>query len=64
MKTRQIILELDEFDYDSIQQAISIRQGFQGGGLLPYGEGNLTGRIVAEVCRGWMEMLDSSNPRS
>jgi hypothetical protein len=59
---RRIVLELDEDDYEAVTRAVSIRQGFDGGGLLPEGGGNLTGRIVAEICRGWEEMLDDHNP--
>jgi hypothetical protein len=59
-QTKTITLELDADDYDAVQKAISIRQGFGGGGLIPEGGGNLAGRLVAEICRGWEEMLDAS----
>ncbi len=59
-KAKTVALELDDLDFDAVQKAISIRQGLMGGGLLPDGEGNLAGRIVAEICRGWMEFLDRS----
>ena len=59
MKTKTITLELDEDDFDSVQQAISTRQGLFGGGMLPDGDGNLAGSYVAEICRGWMEFLDA-----
>jgi hypothetical protein len=59
MKVRTVVLELDDDDFDAVQQAISVRQGLFGGSVLPDGEGNLAGRYVAEICRGWMEMLDA-----
>jgi hypothetical protein len=58
--TKVITLEVDADDFDAIQQAISTRQGLLGGGLLPDGGGNLAGRYVAEICRGWLEMLNAS----
>jgi hypothetical protein len=57
-KPKTITLELDDLDFDTVQQAMSRRQGFMGGNCLPDGGGNLAGRVVAEICRGWMEMLD------
>jgi len=57
-KTRTLILELDEDDFEAVQRCISIRQGMIGG--LPDGGGNLAGRIVAEICRGWEEGLDAA----
>lgn len=56
--TKTIVLEVDEADFDTIQRAISVRQGFAGGGCLPDGDGNLAGRYVAEIARGWLEMLE------
>jgi len=59
MKT--ITLECDELDFDAIQKAIARRQLFR---CLPDGEGNMAGRIVAEICRGWEEMLDAAKGSS
>lgn len=56
MKT--ITLEVDQEDFDAIQSAICRRQSFQ---CLPDGDGNLTGRIVAEICRGWLERVDAQS---
>lgn len=53
---RIIILELDENDFDSVQEAMGVRQSFQ---VMPDGGGNLAGRLIAEVCRGWLEMLNT-----
>ena len=57
---RHLTLELDEPDYRSVQEAIARRQGFQVGFRppLPDGEGNMAGRIIAEICRGWLEHID------
>lgn len=52
MKT--MTLECDELDYAAIQQAVAQRQRW---GILPDGEGDMAGRVLAEICRGWMEML-------
>lgn len=51
--TRTLTLELDQLDYDVIQQAIAYRQTYR---VLPDGDGNMVGRYVAEVCRGFLEM--------
>ena len=51
-KTRTIALELDQLDYDAIQKAIAYRQSWS---VMPDGGGNVTGRTVAEICRGWLE---------
>ncbi len=58
MKIRSITLELDEDDFEAVQRCMSIRQGMIGG--LPDSGGNLAGRLVAEIARGWEEMLDAS----
>jgi len=59
---RQIVLVLDELDYDAVQKAMARRQNFFGrgpdGGPYPDGDSNLAGTVLAEICRGWMEMLD------
>jgi len=53
-KVRTITLECDAIDFDAIQNAISRRQAMQ---CLPEGGGNTAGRVIAEICRGWIEML-------
>ena len=54
----KIELECDQADFDVIQFAITQRQQFNRPKSLPDGEGNPVGRIVAEICRGWLEMLN------
>lgn len=54
-KSRTIVLELDEIDYIAIQRAMAKRQRIR---IMPEGGGNVAGRVVAEICRGWEEMLD------
>ena len=54
MKT--ITLKVDDEDFDAIQSAICRRQSFR---CLPDGDGNMTGRVVAEICRGWLERVDA-----
>lgn len=54
MKT--MTLEVDQDDFDAIQSAVCRRQAVQ---CLPDGDGNLVGRIVAEICRGWSERMDA-----
>lgn len=54
---REIVLRCDKLDFDAIQKALTRRQMFRS---MPDGDGNLAGRLVAEICRGWEEMLDAS----
>jgi len=56
MKDKELVLSLDGDDFEAVQRCISKRQGF-GAGLIPPGGGNLAGRVIAEICRGWEEML-------
>lgn len=56
--TRQIVLELDAEDFDDIQREIAHRQQRcrdEEGIVLPDGDGNLAGRIVAEIVRDLWE---------
>jgi hypothetical protein len=57
--TRKIELEIDKADYTAIQKAIAKRQVLR---VMPDGEGNMAGRVIAEICRGWLEMMDRSYP--
>jgi len=52
---REIKIEVDELDYSAIQRAIAMRQTW---GIMPDGEGNVAGRVLAEICRGWLEGRD------
>lgn len=58
--TREIVLQLDCLDYDAIQAAMALRESFPVGP--PDGEGNWYGALLAEICRGWMEMLNHQPP--
>lgn len=48
-------LVVDELDWQAIQRCIAKRQLYRS---LPDGEGNMAGRVIAEICRGWEELLD------
>jgi hypothetical protein len=52
---RWVTLKLDDDDYRSLHKAFARRLA---SGVLPEGGGNLAGRLAAEICRGWLEMLD------
>ena len=53
---RKMVLDLDELDYRAVQRAIARRQTFR---VMPDDEGSDTaGAVIAEICRGWLEMLD------
>lgn len=58
MNIERITLELDEDDYASVMEAIREKQE----GTLPEGEGNIEGRCIGEICRGWEEMRQCSTP--
>lgn len=54
----KILLEIDDLDYLSIQKAITTRQlnpRTKNGTMLPDGDGNLTGRIIADICRAFVD---------
>ena len=52
----RFILECDELDAKAIHEAIARRQRRR---IMPDGDGNMAGRVIAEICRGWMEFCDS-----
>lgn len=57
-----LTLELDENDARDVHRAIAARQSrfrydAQPGAILPDGESNTAGKIIAEICRGWLESL-------
>lgn len=58
MNIERITLELDEDDYPAVLEAIQQRQEYS----LPEGEGNIEGRCIGEICRGWEEMRQCSTP--
>jgi hypothetical protein len=54
----QINLILDEDDARSVREAMEQRRAFICG--IPDGNSNDAGAVIAEICRGWMEMLDAA----
>lgn len=58
MATKQIILNLDKKDYKAVVRCIATREGFL---CMPDGESDLNGAAIAEICRGWEEMLDAAS---
>lgn len=65
-KHHTITLELDKLDAKAVNRAIARRQSMRvnGKSVMPDGGGNMAGRVIAEICRGWEEMLDISLRRS
>ena len=68
-KRRQVCMVMDELDYEALQKAVARRQtfgrnipGVQKIGLVPPGKSDTLGGLVAEICRGWLEMLDAASP--
>lgn len=60
---KRITFEVDDLDFEAIQKAVARRQAaFRVNGelIIPDGEGDLRGRLIAEICRGWVEFLDKS----
>jgi hypothetical protein len=58
---QKLVIEVDDLDYSAILAAIAKRQNLMrmdGRALLPDGEGDLRGRLLAEICRGWCEFVD------
>ena len=61
-------LKLDRRDYEAIQEAIAIRRSGlfrmpDGVLLMPDGESEPKGALLAEVCRGWVERLSVDTVR-
>ena len=55
----EMVLTLDSQDAASIAEALRIRLGH--GRTIPdasHDDANINGRLVAEICRGWMEMRE------
>src|SRR5690349_8792806 len=51
-----IMLELDDLDAAAVNRAIARRQLWRA---MPDSDGgNVAGRVVAEICRGWMDAID------
>ena len=51
--TRTMSLEVDELDYQAIQEAITVRQ--QRPREMPDGGGNRAGRVIADICRAFVD---------
>ena len=67
MAKRKIILECDDADYDTIQAEFARQQQFRDkdGTLLPDGDSNLSGAMVAEAIRNleeYRQLWESQNP--
>lgn len=58
-----ITIRIDDADADSIRAAIARRQSMRidGQPILPDGDGDLAGRYLAEVCRGWLERTETDD---
>jgi hypothetical protein len=68
MAKRQITLELDELDYDTIQGEFARQQQFRDdyGTILPDGESNLAGAMIAEAirnCEEYRSIWEAEHPR-
>ena len=48
----ELILSLDDDDHKVVQEAMAMREHV---GPLPKGQGNINGRAIAEICRGWID---------
>jgi hypothetical protein len=57
--SERIVLSLDDLDYRAVQNAMHLRNQMA---ILPDGTSGITGALVAEICRGWMEFMKQRNP--
>lgn len=55
---KELLLQLDDLDYKVVIRCIAIREGFR---IMPEGKSDLNGAAIAEICRGWEEMLNMTN---
>ena len=59
-----ITITVDDDDARAIHEAIATYQRtvrwHDGGVLLPEGESDLSGAIIGEICRGWLELLGTT----
>jgi hypothetical protein len=57
---RELHFVVDELDYQAIMSAIAARQTVRCGGTLVIadGQGDLGGRILAQICRGWINRFE------
>lgn len=57
----RMTLDVDQYDYESILDAVAKYQRehrVEGELIIADGEGDLRGRILAELCRDWSEYWD------
>ena len=59
--TERMVLEMDADDWRDIRRAIAMRERAMP---MPDGTSNNDGAAVAEICRGYMEMLDAAGPET
>ena len=52
-RSNRIELECDDLDYRAIQEAMAKRQAIR---CMPDSGSNVAGAVIAEICRGWMEV--------
>ena len=52
--TTKMELELDELDHKAVIEALAWRERQSP---LPNGKGNIEGRTIAEICRGWKDYV-------
>jgi len=57
MGIHEIILRLDDLDYEAVQRSIAHRQTWRVMPDATHDDANMSGRILAEICRGWEEFL-------
>lgn len=55
--SNRIILDLDDLDHEAIKRVIAMRERSMP---LPDGESNTDGAVLAEICRGYEEMLNAA----
>jgi hypothetical protein len=60
MKPRTMTIILDDDDYRAVQEAISRRQSWRldGQALIEPGGSDIAGAYLAEICRGWLEIIE------
>lgn len=51
----RIVLECDDLDYEAIQRAMARRQAMR---VFPEHGSNVAGAVIAEICRGWDEIIE------
>lgn len=58
---REIVLRTDKLDHKAILDAVAryqAEQRVEGELMLPAGSGDLRGRILADICRDWLDYRD------